>query len=139
VTPPVTPTPTPTATPLPVVATIAMSYIADGLGGVSYNMNVTSGTTLTNMYFSGNSVGFYLTGCTGSSFGTTYNFSVNAGDPSGSQGQFFGAVLSAQSNTLTISDGVNTVPITTNSQVVNLGGDDYLITGALDCFSFPAP
>jgi hypothetical protein len=101
-------------------------------------MNVTSGTTLTNMYFSGNSVGFYLTGCTGSSFGTTYNFSVNAGDPSGSQGQFFGAVLSAQSNTLTISDGVNTVPITTNSQVVNLGGDDYLITGALNCFSFPA-
>ena len=143
ITPTQTQTSTPTSTPTPtttstVVTTIAMSYIADGYGGVSYNMNVTSGTTLTNMYFSGNSVGFYLTGCTGSSFGTTYNFSVNAGDPSGSQGQFFGAVLSAQSNTLTISDGVNTVPITTNSQVVNLGGDDYLITGALNCFSFPA-
>jgi len=116
-----------------IVATIAFSYFDNGGGEIDVRAQVTSGTTLDNLTFTGNSNGFQSLGCTGVQFNNTFNFQLFAATISSVQAQFtpIQAVLSAQATSLS----VNGIPITTVIQTINIGGNNYIITGATNCFS----
>jgi hypothetical protein len=128
-----TSTTTTTTTTAGIVATIAFSYFDNGTGEIDVRAEVTSGTTLDNLTFTGNSNGFQSLGCTGVQFNNTFNFPLFAAVISSVQAQFtpIQAVLSAQATSLS----VNGIPITTVIQTINIGGNDYIITGATNCFS----
>ena len=101
--------------------------------------NVTSGVTLDNLFFNLTAAtGYQSSGCIGTSFSGSGSFSLA---PSAITSQvnvvgFTGnSILSAQVNVngLTVEGNL----INTISETIIVGGNNYLITGATNCFETP--
>jgi hypothetical protein len=88
---------------------------------------------LDSLNFVGNTTGYQSTGCTGTSTNNTFNIVISSGGTTALQTQFapFFAILSAQCTSLT----VNGITVNTVAQTITVGGNDYLITGATNCFT----
>jgi hypothetical protein len=113
-------------------ATIAFSIFNDG--GIRRGQAlVTSGTTLDNLNFSGTIYGYEFSGCTGTQTDIGFSDMLSAGSPFEVFGNINLPILSAQYNPLIIEG----ITITVFAQTITVGGNNYLITGATNCFETP--
>ena len=130
-----TPTPTPSTTPAGIQATIAFSFFDDGSGAVSASMEVTGGVTLDSLSWVGIGIGYSSLGCSGTENTQSFSDVLGIGDTEVTTEVWdsISAILSAQNSTTTFMVNGNT--INTVSQIITVGGHNYVITGVTDCFS----
>ena len=130
-----TPTVTPSTTPAGIQATIAFSFFDDGSGLVSARMEVTNGVTLDSLSWGGIGIGYSALGCSGTENTQSFSDVLGIGDTQVTTEVWgsISAILSAQNSTTTFIVNGNT--INTVSQIITVGGHNYVITGVTDCFS----
>jgi hypothetical protein len=130
-----TPTPTPTSTPAGIQATIAFSFFDNGSGVVSARMEVTNGVTLDSLSWGGTGIGYSALGCSGTENTQSFNdvLGIGATQISTEVWGSISAILSAQNQTSSFSVNGNT--INTVSQIITVGGHNYLINAVTNCFS----
>lgn len=130
-----TPTPTPTSTPAGIQATIEFSFFDDGFGVVSARMEVTGGVTLDSLSWSGTGIGYLSLGCSGTENIQSFNDVLGIGDTIITTEVWgsISAILSVQNQTSSFAVNGNT--INTVSQIITVGGHNYVINGVTDCFS----
>jgi hypothetical protein len=137
----VTPTPTPTVTPTPtstlagIQATIEFSFFDNGSGVVSASMEVISGVTLDSLSWGGIGIGYSALGCSGTENTQPFSDVLGIGDTQITTEVWgsISAILSAQNSTTTFIVNGNT--INTVSQIITVGGHNYVINGVTNCFS----
>jgi len=129
-----TPTSTPTSTPAGIQATIAFSFFDTG-GVVSARMEVTNGVTLDSLSWGGTGIGYSALGCSGTENIQSFNdvLGIGATQISTEVWGSISAILSAQNQTSSFSVNGNT--INTVSQIITVGGHNYLINAVTNCFS----
>ena len=117
-------------------AEIEFLFYDFGAGDIYAQANVTSGVTLDNLFFNLTAAtGYQSAGCIGTSFAGSSSFTINAGLTT-AQANVVGfsgnSILSAQVDVsgLTVEGNL----INTVSETITVGGNNYLITGATDCF-----
>jgi hypothetical protein len=131
----VTPTPTPTSTPAGIQATIEFSFFDSGSGVIRASMEVISGVTLDSLSWGGTGIGYSSLGCSGTENTQSFNDILGIGitqittEVWGS----ISAILSAQNQTNSFT--VNGNIIDTVSEIITVGGHNYVINGVTDCFS----
>jgi hypothetical protein len=131
-TPTPTVTPTPTSTPAGIQATIEFSFFNNGYGGVRAKMSLTSGITLDSLSWGGIGIGYSGTTCVGSENLKSFSdvFGIGATEVSTAVWDPIDAILSANLSTFSVAGNT----INTNYQTIIVGGHQYLITNATDCF-----
>jgi hypothetical protein len=133
---PTTTSTTTSTTTFGIQATIEFLFYNNGTGNIFAQANVTSGVTLDNLFFNLTaSTGYQSSGCTGTSFSGSTSFTITAGLTTAQNNitSFFGnSVISAQVDVsgLTVEGNL----INTVSETITVGGNNYLITGATNCF-----
>ena len=130
-----TPTPTPTPTPAGIQATIEFSFFDDGYGVVSASMEVINGVTLDSLSWVGIGIGYSSLGCSGTENTQSFSDVLGIGDTQVTTEVWgsISAILSAQNSTTTFMVNGNT--INTVSQIITVGGHNYVINGVTNCFS----
>jgi hypothetical protein len=95
-------------------------------------MEVISGVTLDSLSWGGTGIGYSSLGCSGTENIQSFSDVLGIGATLITTEVWNNsAILSAQ----TSGFAVNGYTINTNYQTITVGGNDYLITGATDCFS----
>ena len=130
-----TPTQTPTTTPAGIQATIQFSFFDSGSGVIRASMEVISGVTLDSLSWSGTGIGYSALGCSGTENTQAFNDVLGIGDTQVTTEVWgsISAILSAQNSTTTFMVNGNT--INTVSQIITVGGHNYVINGVTNCFS----
>jgi hypothetical protein len=117
-------------------AEIEFLFYDAGGGNIYAQANVTSGVTLDNLFFNLTAAtGYQSAGCIGTNFSGNGSFTLTAGlttDQVNITGFSGNSILSAQVNVSGLQVAGNT--INTVSETIIVGGNNYLITGATDCF-----
>ncbi len=131
-----TSTTTTTTTSVSIQATIEFLFYNNGIGNIYAQANVTSGITVDDLFFNLTAATSYQSaGCTGTSFSGNGSFTIPA-TVTTSQANISGfggnSVISAQVDVSGLTVEGNT--INTNNQTITVGGNNYLITGATNCF-----
>jgi hypothetical protein len=136
---PTTTSTTTSTTTAGIQAEIEFLFYNNGLGNIYAQANVTSGVTIDNLLFNLiASTGYQSSGCIGTNFSASQDFTLISGlttnqvNIAGFNGN---SVVSAQVNVSGLQVEGNT--INTVSQTITVGGNNYLITGATNCFETP--
>jgi hypothetical protein len=136
---PTTTSTTTSTTTFGIQATIEFLFYNDGGGNIFAQANVTSGVTLDNLFFNLTAAtGYQSSGCIGTSFSGSGSFTLTAGlttDQVNITGFSGNSILSAQVNVSGLQVAGNL--INTVSETITVGGNNYLITGATNCFETP--
>jgi hypothetical protein len=98
-------------------------------------MEVISGVTLDSLSWGGTGIGYSAGGCTGTENNQAFTDVLGIGATLITTEVWMSGVLSAQNQTNTFSVAGNT--ITSVSQTITVGGNNYLITGVTNCFETP--
>jgi hypothetical protein len=137
--PPTTTSTTTSTTTFGIQATIEFLFYNDGGGNIFAQANVTSGVTIDNLFFNLTAAtGYQSSGCIGTNFSGNGSFTLTAGlttDQVNITGFSGNSILSAQVNVSGLQVAGNT--INTVSETIIVGGNNYLITGATNCFETP--
>jgi hypothetical protein len=130
-----TPTPTPSTTPAGIQATIEFSFYDSGSGVIRASMEVIGGVTLDSLSWAGTGIGYSALGCSGTENIQAFNDILGIGDTQITTEVWgsISAILSAQNQTSSFSVNGNTINVV--SQIITVGGHNYVITGVTDCFS----
>jgi len=129
-----TPTPTPTSTPAGIQATIEFSFFDSGSGVIRASMEVISGVTLDSLSWGGTGIGYSSLGCSGTENTQSFNDILGIGATQITTEVWNNSgILSAQNQTSSFAVNGNT--INTVSQIITVGGHNYVINGVTDCFS----
>ena len=130
-----TPTPTPSTTPAGIQATIEFSFYDSGSGVIRASMEVVSGVTLDSLSWSGTGIGYSALGCSGTENIQAFNDILGIGNTQITTEVWgsISAILSAQNQTSSFAVNGNTINVV--SQIITVGGHNYVITGVTDCFS----
>ena len=128
-------TPTPSTTPAGIQATIAFSFFDDGSGLVSASMEVTNGVTLDSLSWGGTGIGYSSLGCSGTENTQSFSDVLGIGNTQKTTEVWgsISAILSAQNQTNSFT--VNGNIIDTVSEIITVGGHNYVINGVTNCFS----
>ena len=134
-TPASTPTSTPTSTPAGIQATIQFSFFDSGSGVIRASMEVISGVTLDSLSWGGIGIGYSSLGCSGTENTQSFSDVLGIGNTQITTEVWgsISAILSAQNQTSSFAVNGNT--INTVSQIITVGGHNYVINGVTDCFS----
>jgi hypothetical protein len=128
-------TPTPSTTPAGIQATIEFSFFDSGSGVIRASMEVINGVTLDSLSWAGTGIGYSALGCSGTENTQPFSDVLGIGitqittEVWGS----ISAILSAQNQTNSFT--VNGNIIDTVSEIITVGGHNYVINGVTDCFS----
>jgi hypothetical protein len=125
-------TTTTTSTTSPYTAEITVYGEDNGSGSLIFTAMVTAGTTLDNLTFDGEIQRYTDFGCTSQTTECAFSSVVlNAGNTLVSSGTL--CSLSSVQSLKLITLSVNSTNITSNPEVLTVGGNSYLITGFTDC------
>ena len=116
-----------------ITAVIEFSFYDDGAGVISAKMKVVSGTTLDSLSWSGVGIGYSTLGCSGTENTQPFSDVLGIGATIITTEVWLSGVLSAQNQTNSFT--VNGNIIDTVSEIITVGGHNYVITGVTDCFS----